>query len=217
MKWLQIKKVCYNYTMNKVYTDPKKVILTDCDGVLLDWEYSFKVWMLHRGYEVVAPGEYHMDVMFDITSEEKNTFIRTFNESAAIGFLPPLRDAVHYVRKLHNEHGYVFHCLTSLSDDPAAQRLRQMNLDKVFGPGIFEKLICADTGADKTEILEPYRNSRCIWVEDKPENAVLGLEMGLSSILFGHDHNATAKCGCPRVWKWEHIYNMIDLSEIVED
>lgn len=203
--------------MKKVYTDPRKVILTDCDGVLLDWEYSFKVWMLHRGYEVINPGEYKMNEMFDISKEESKSLIRQFNESAAIGFLPPLRDAVHYVRKLHEEQGYVFHCLTSLSDDPDAQRLRQMNLDKVFGKGIFEKLICADTGADKDDILEPYRNSRCIWVEDKPENAQLGLEMGLSSVLFGHDHNADCGIKCPRVWKWKHIYDMITLAEIVED
>ena len=204
--------------MKKVYTDPRKVILTDCDGVLLDWEYSFKVWMLHRGYEVVNPGEYKMDVMFGLDKSESKALIRQFNESAAIGFLPPLRDAVHYVRKLHNEHGFVFHCLTSLSNDPAAQRLRQMNLDKVFGKGIFEELICADTGADKHEILEPYRNSGCIWVEDKPENAVLGAEMGLKSVLFGHDHNADFKTeGIPRVWKWQHIFNMVELAEIIED
>ena len=204
--------------MKKVYTDHRKVILTDCDGVLLDWEYSFKVCMLHRGYEVVNPGEYKMGEMFGIPQDTAKSLIRQFNESAAIGFLPPLRDAVHYVRKLHEKQGYVFHCLTSLSNDPNAQRLRQMNLDKVFGKGVFEVLVCADTGADKDEILEPYRNSGCIWVEDKPENAELGLQMGLKSIIMGHDHNAYYRNpSIPRVWKWEHIYNMIELAEIVED
>jgi len=33
-----------------------KVILTDVDGVLLDWEYSFNAWMNKHGYEVV-PGK----------------------------------------------------------------------------------------------------------------------------------------------------------------
>ena len=171
--------------MKKVYTDPRKVILTYCDGVLLDWVYSFKVWMLHRGYEVVNPGEYKMGEMFDISQDTAKSLIRQFNESAAIGFLPPLRDAVHYVRKLHEKMGYVFHCLTSLSDDPAAQRLRQMNLDKVFGVGVFEVLVCADTGADKDNILEPYRNSGCIWVEDKPENAELGGWHGVKVYIDG--------------------------------
>jgi FMN phosphatase YigB (HAD superfamily) len=204
-------------TISKTYADPKKVILTDCDGVLLDWEYSFKVWMFHKGYPVVNNGEYKMDVMFNLPREVTRSMIRQFNESAAIGFLPPLRDAVHYVRKLHDEHGIVFHCLTSLSNDASAQKLRQMNLDKVFGKGIFEKLICADTGADKHEILEPYRDSGCLWIEDKPENAVLGQEMGLNPILMGHDHNQSFKSDTiPRVWKWQHVYSLVELEEDLE-
>jgi hypothetical protein len=35
---------------------------------------------------------------------------------------------------------------------------------------------------------------------------------------MGHDHNAYYRNpSIPRVWKWEHIYNMIELAEIVED
>lgn len=28
----------------------KKVILTDADGVLLDWEYAFDIWMQQHGF-----------------------------------------------------------------------------------------------------------------------------------------------------------------------
>lgn len=212
--------------MKKVYVDPRKVILTDCDGVLLDWEYSFKIWMLHRGYEIVKPAEYKMSVMYGLDHDESRKLIRQFNESAAIGFLPPLRDAVHYVRKLHEEHGFVFHCLTSLSNDESAKTLRTMNLDKVFGSGIFERVVCADTGADKHEMLEPYKNSGCIWVEDKPENAILGHSYGLTSILFGHDHNAwfdgnvhdgNTPGTIPRMWKWKHIYDKVNNEELIRD
>ena len=31
-----------------------KIILTDCDGVLLDWEEGFSVWMELHGHEKVA-------------------------------------------------------------------------------------------------------------------------------------------------------------------
>jgi FMN phosphatase YigB (HAD superfamily) len=30
-----------------------KLILVDCDGVLLDWKYSFVKWMSENNYEVV--------------------------------------------------------------------------------------------------------------------------------------------------------------------
>ncbi len=31
-----------------------KLILTDADGVLLDWEWAFSVWMQERGYTLTA-------------------------------------------------------------------------------------------------------------------------------------------------------------------
>jgi hypothetical protein len=37
----------------KMHATNDKVILTDCDGVLLDWEYSFSSWMDSKGYEPV--------------------------------------------------------------------------------------------------------------------------------------------------------------------
>ena len=37
-----------------------KIILVDCDGVLLDWEHSFKLWMKEKGYEVKNDVEYSM-------------------------------------------------------------------------------------------------------------------------------------------------------------
>ena len=35
----------------------KKVIVTDCDGVLLDWEEGFGVWMEHNGHNIVPDGK----------------------------------------------------------------------------------------------------------------------------------------------------------------
>ena len=41
-----------------------KVILTDCDGVILDWEYSFKKWMTRHGYVVVKDDCYDIAEAF---------------------------------------------------------------------------------------------------------------------------------------------------------
>ena len=40
--------------LNKEY---HKVILTDADGVLLNWGYAFDVWMMERGYIAKEPLE----------------------------------------------------------------------------------------------------------------------------------------------------------------
>ena len=168
-----------------------RLILVDSDGVLLDWEYAFNIWMQEHGFEEV-PGSklsYEMDERYGIPKEQVRKLIRLFNESAAIGFLPALRDAMYYVKRLHEEHGYRFHCITSLSTDPNAVRLREMNLAKLFGKTAFERVLCLPTGADKNEALEEYRDTGCYWIEDKPVNAEAGLAAGLRPLVIEHGHN----------------------------
>lgn len=196
-----------------------KIILTDCDGVILDWEYSFYNWMKERGFVLKPNGKssyYLHDHFENLDMLEAKKLIRVFNESAAIGFLPALRDAVHYIKRLHEEHGYVFHCITSLSNDKSAQKLRVMNIQKVFGELTFEKFVFLDTGADKDDALKKYQNSGLYWVEDKPENADLGHTLGLKSILMYHDHNQHHKCVYPVVKNWKQIYNIITQGENYE-
>lgn len=198
------------------YKNLDKVILTDADGVLLDWEWAFNVWMQEHGFEPV-PGNklnYDMDVRYGIPKEQVRKLIRLFNESAAIGFLPALRDAMYYVKRLHEEHGYVFHCITSLSRDENAGKLREMNLSKLFGNQAFERIVCLDTGADKHEALEEYKDSGCWWLEDKPENAVVGHKAGLRSLLVEHGHNMHFyHKGITTVKNWKEIYQLITNQE----
>lgn len=189
--------------------DPNKTILVDADGVLLDWVYSFTAWMDRHGYSIVVPDAYRMDVRYGLDRDEGKKLCRMFNESATIRKVPPLRDAIKYVRKLHEEHGYVFRVISSLSNDEYAHRLRTKNLIELFGPSAFETYTYLDTGADKDEALEPYRGTGCYWVEDKEENADLGDKLGLDSILMMHPHNAGYVGPCKRVYNWKEIYNYI--------
>ena len=72
-----------------------KIILTDIDGVVLDWEESFVIWMEHLGHTLVDGYQYKygVDKRFGISKGISDQLVRQFNASAAIGFLPPLRDA----------------------------------------------------------------------------------------------------------------------------
>lgn len=180
--------------------------------MLLDWEFAFSVWMEEHGF-VKRDGhqfEYDIGDRYGIDWEQGKKLIKMFNESAAIGFLPPLRDAMYYVKRLHEEHGYVFHCITSLSTDVNAQRLREMNLRKLFGRTAFEKVTCLATGADKNLALRPYAGSGLWWFEDKIENAIVGHEIGLKSVLVEHGHNMTFEHpNIPRVKNWKEIYDLI--------
>ena len=190
----------------------KKVILTDIDGVMLDWEEGFSVWMEHHGYKPVDGFKlmYSIGDRYGITKDEGHKLVRLFNESAAIGFLPPVRDAQQYVRLLAEKHKYKFLAVTSLSKDVYARELRIRNLKKLFGD-IFIDVICLDTGADKDEELDRlgrvYKGN--YWIEDKPENADAGIRCGFETLLVEHGHNLDYKGPATVVKTWEEIYNII--------
>lgn len=187
----------------------ENVILVDADGVLFDWAFSFDQWMISNGYSVVDENAYKISKRFNgLTYPKSGELVRHFNESAQIRYLPPHRDAIKYVRELHESYGFVFHCITSLSNNRYAQRLREQNIQDLFGSA-FDRIVCLDTGADKDIALEEYRNSGCYWIEDKAENAELGLTLGLNSLLMAHGHNADYSGQAQRVQNWKEILDII--------
>ena len=120
----------------------EKIILTDCDGVLVDWLYSFGRWMKEEhGVSGVSPDEYDLGKAMGMSASEAKKYVEAFNLSSAIGYMKPERDAIKYVRKLHEEHGYVFHCITSMNTNESAYKSRKYNLDQLFGPTAFESLV----------------------------------------------------------------------------
>lgn len=189
-----------------------KLILTDADGVCLDWEWAFRIWMTEHGYEFNEAGKksYYLTHHYvDTDMDEILRQVKTFNESAAIGFLPALRDATHYIKRLHEEHGYQFRVITSLSSDKNAAKLREMNLRKTFGSAI-ESVICIETNSPKDEVLAEYKDSGLWWIEDKYSNFKAGLDLGLKSILIEHGHNMNEDTtGGFRVKNWSEIYNLV--------
>lgn len=190
----------------------KKIILTDIDGVCLDWEYAFDIYLQTHGFNKVQGGEFKYDIgkRYGIDRDQGKKLIKIFNESASIGFLPPLRDAMYYIKRLHEEHGYVFHAISSLSRDENAQELRRMNLRRLFGKTAFEKFVFLDTGADKDEELEKYRDTGYWWIEDKIVNCQTGKSVGLKPLLMEHDHSLDFEDPeIPKVKNWREIYDLI--------
>lgn len=186
-----------------------KIILTDCDGVLLDWERAFHSWMEDKGYTAADKTLYKMHTAYNIEKAESKRLIREFNESVRMLDLPAFRDARSGVARLV-EAGYKFVVITSMSLDPMAKKAREINLEAVFGEGVIEGVKTLDTGADKDDALEFFRDSGLYWIEDKAENAVVGADVGLRSILIEHKHNAA--CNDERILRvadWAGIADVI--------
>jgi len=188
----------------------KKTILVDADGVIFNWEYAFNLFMEEHGFEMVDNAKliYNIGVRYDISEKQGKTMIKHFNESAMIGFLPPLRDAQEYITRLADE-GWNFICVTSLSTNKYAQKLRTKNIKKMFGENTFTDFIYLGTGADKDKVLQQFEGSNMWWVEDKVENALHGKEVGLRPLVMEHGYNMDDD-RVRRVKNWEEIYEIVN-------
>ena len=199
-----------------------RIILTDVDGVLLEWEHHFTKWMLQRTlfdergaryhpYRLLPNKEntYEMAERFGLTVTEIRKEIREFNRSAWMGTQRPMMESQTWVKLLAAE-GWTFIPITSQTSDIPAQQLRKRRLGELFGDHVFTNYHILGTGADKDSALSEFHNTGLYWVEDKPKNAVAGLKYGLKPILIDHPYNRDFNHPeIIRVSNWKEIHQIL--------
>ena len=198
-----------------------RIILTDVDGVLLEWEKHFSDWMLQRSYyendEKIYPykllpnkqNTYEMAERFGVTIPEIRKEIREFNKSAWMATQCPMEDSQTWVKLLAAE-GWTFIPITSQTSDIPAQQLRKKRMGDLFGHHIFTNYHILGTGADKDGALAEFHNTGLYWVEDKPKNALAGLKYGLKPILIDHPYNRDFEHpDIIRVSNWKDIHKIV--------
>ena len=191
----------------------KKIILTDADGVLVDWNTGFANWMMAKGLPQLpnTDHEYSMAIRHGITIAESQAYIKEYNESSAISDLKPFADSVYNV-KLLASLGFRFIVVTSVSTHPSAKIHRTQNLKGIFG-NVFDNIHCIEMGASKAHILLNWADTGYFWIEDHMRQAEAGWEAGLKTVLINHPYNAHYKTDLfPRVsynTPWAEIVNLV--------
>ena len=199
-----------------------RIILTDVDGVLLEWEHHFTKWMLQRTlfdekgaryhpYRLLPNKEntYEMAERFGLTKPEIRKEIREFNRSAWMGTQRPMYNSQTWVKLLAAE-GWTFIPITSQTSDKPAQELRKRRLGELFGDHVFTNYHILGTGADKDSALAEFHGTGLYWVEDKPHNALAGLNYGLKPILIDHPYNRDCRePNITRVNNWKQIHSLL--------
>ena len=199
-----------------------RIILTDVDGVLLEWEHHFTKWMLQKTLFDDRGSRYHphrllpdkqdtywMEERFGLTKNEIRIQIREFNRSAWMGTQRPMLGSQTWVKLLAAE-GWTFIPITSQTSDKPAQELRKRRLGELFGDHVFTNYHILGTGADKDSALAEFHDTGLYWVEDKPTNAVAGLKYGLKPILIDHPYNKDLNHdGIIRVNNWQDIHKIL--------
>lgn len=187
-------------------------ILTDVDGVLLRWNEAFHEWMrTQHKLKPICFDSYDLSICYGLDKDRSLALINEFNSSAQIGFLPPMDDAVKQVRRLHEEHGAIFHAISSMGTNPYAIKLRKQNLYRLFGEHVFSDVTVIGCGDHKREILKRYEGTDFIWLEDNIENANDGASLGLRSFLFNRYYNMhhRGREDFQRISSWDQLITYI--------
>ena len=201
-----------------------RIILTDVDGVLLEWENHFTKWMLSRGHKLKKnyKSEYDMgkrfiyyakifasDKQFGEASDDIKIAIQEFNRSAWMGTQPPMLESQTWIKLLHAE-GWTFIPITSQTSDIPAQELRKRRLEELFGKNVFQNYFIFDTGSGKDSALTEFHGTGLWWVEDKWTNALAGLKFGLKPLFINHAYNQEySHPDITRVNNWQEIHKIV--------
>lgn len=166
----------------------KNHILTDCDGVLLDWNTAFDKYMLSEHDAVVKnDNTYCIGSRYGWEPEAGLAEVLKFNASDAVHDLKPIPGAVEAIKILNEVYNCRFTIISSLSDDPKKRDAREENVKRYFGD-VFEDVICMKLTRTKADVLREYP-AGMIWLEDHATNAAIGHALGHQSHLLAHSYN----------------------------
>ena len=193
--------------------EKERLILTDCDGTILDWNKAFEEFMYKKGYPKVpdTDQDYSIVVRHKVSTQQTNEFITEFNESSQIKTLEPFADSAEYIKKL-SDKGFKFIAITSVGNLPQIHRDRTQNLKKLFGD-VFNEIHCLEMNTCKQDALTKWANTNYFWIEDHRNQAEAGRRVGLKPILINHPYNLNymddlfPKVSCETPWK--EIYEII--------
>lgn len=167
----------------------KPFLLLDIDGVCLNWEKGLMNFVQSHRPHLHHPSRiddtaFYLSEKMGVTAEVANILVWDFHCDASFAQLEPLPGADQAIAVLRDTYRLV--AITACGSDEQIAQGRQKNLDTVFDHA-FERLICVDTSSQKRQYLLEYPPS--YWVEDRMDNAIMGLECGHRSWLINAPHN----------------------------
>jgi 5'(3')-deoxyribonucleotidase len=189
----------------------KPILLTDVDGVLLNWIDGFEQFLTtHHGYLQ------HQRVQDFVSLQQRlgvdqatvDSLVEQFHFDISFETLESLPGAATTVKVLAKWFDLV--AITACGTDPRIQEARARNLEHEFG-SVFKRVLCTDTFEGKAEYLTQFEPTW--WIEDHINNAELGTKFGHKGLLIDAPYNqGDLPPGVSRVQNMPHA-GMIILSQ----
>ena len=194
-------------------TEMKHIIL-DVDGVLLDWEHGFQQWASSQHkvkFTSSRPTSWDLCEWTGREKEEVFELIKKFNQSPNFSHLFDHVDACVVLRELWGK-GYNMTALSCYDAGGKSQMNRICNLHKKFG-NIFEQIISLPLRVKKKDVLEQlyHQYGPCVFVEDNPEYALQGVQVGHEVFVLRREHNKLQEDEYELVTTWvDNFYQIRD-------
>ena len=188
-------------------------ILLDCDGVLLNWREPFSQW-LHRYDFIDSPDNwtsdaYHIEGFLKCPDGYGDKLANIFNETHYASKLPAVEGAIDAVKRL-TKAGFTIRVVTAFSSNYESMKLREENLNKVFG-NVFHSLVCLQPGSAKLPFLKTVPIGEDVYyVEDLPAHLMEAEIAGFKvENLYLKDQPWNARNLIYNRGNWNHILNDI--------
>jgi len=159
-------------------------ILTDVDGVLLDWDHHFIHWLNNKGIKTPRsePSSAKLYEWLGLPEDVVCAWIEEFNASSEALNIKSFVDIKH-LRALSKKYKVV--AITSCG---ASEQIRQNRLKQLERLNIaFHEVHTLGLMDSKKALLAKYKNS--VWVEDNQSNALLGHNLGHTTFLIKRPYN----------------------------
>lgn len=184
---------------------PKKTLLLDCDGVLLDYDKAFFQYVKHLGISKKKVKSSLKEDILDLEPKKVKELINKFNESDHTRNLEEIRDAKKYLQKLQLIN-FEFICITSIGTSDRIKENRIFNLGKVFGDKFFKKIHFVPTFSSKEFILQSYRNKLCVFIDDNEKDCITAKKYKMTAYQFCKKQNTVEN-----VASWKNLYSKVIL------
>lgn len=196
----------------------KKTLLTDCDGVLLNWLSGIPQFLASQGLD-----SSHVQKRLDgnqfvpitelfMTDNEDEALeqMHAYQRSDVLKALPVMEPgSEEFVKRLSDDYEIIV--VTSFSEDKQAHRNRADNLELRYGSAISD-LICLAPFANKTDALKDLAKSRDarIWLDDQVKHVYHGINAGIESYQFSFGMECGRNTGeVPEIESWREVEKLL--------
>lgn len=196
----------------------EKIILTDVDGVLLDFHSSATEFLRNEKKIDITYADwdksYWLYEIINGTPEQDKEIFSEFSQSEYFRNLSARECALKSLKTLAAD-GWRFVAVTAAGQGLKHQNMNKVlqyrmdNLEKHFG-NIFEDIHITNVYDCKSPILKRYDPTW--WVEDSVTNAIIGHETGHRSVIMHTRHYQAEKntINLPVVKGWDEIEVMVN-------